>query len=688
MALITVPAAQPGHVHTVETVDYGYSCRPSLARFLHAIGLDAVYEQAEGDRLWRREYGELIEVLDLVGGFGANLFGHNHPELIAELQGLFARKTPVLAQGSYRMAAARLANALCRRLGDYVVIFTNSGTETVEAALKHAWLEMGRLRRVNGRPLFWAVNGAFHGKTTGSVQLTEQYRGPYTDFGGAVRFLNPWDEKDWAAAEDEASRVCAAFVEPVAGEGGIHPLPKAFLVWLWERSRREGFPLVADEIQSGMGRTGTFLAIEPYGIQPDYICLSKALGGGLTKIGALLILRQRFVEEFSLKHTSTFAEDDLSCGVALKALELLDRDALPAACESKGQWFLRELRQLCQRYPEQLVEARGLGLMVGLELRNQEHSPSNGISMLAQQEFLGYLASAYLLNSHRIRVVPTLSSPLTLRIEPSAYISQADLGRFLEAVAAMCDALGKCDFGHLSSHLVRRSPPPVRDYSQARRSRREPAEASCKVGFIGHLLMPVHAALWDPSLAVFDEQELETLMARPSRVLGPALFEQVNVRSATGASVHLSYYGLDVTPAHIMDAIRSRDVRWIHDNIEQAVRMARDEGCQIVGLGGYTSIVTGNCKRIRVDGVGLTSGNALTVGVGLTVLREAAAERGIQLGEARVAIVGSYREYRVHLRWDDRIGGWGRVAGGAGTPIAAPGSGDPEHPRQHSGGAD
>src|ERR1700680_5143642 len=108
------------------------------------------------------------------------------------------------------------------------------------------------------------------------------------------------------------------------------------------------------------------------------------------------------------------------------------------------------------------------------------------------------------------------------------------------------------------------------------------------------------------------------------RPLGPALFEQVNVRSSAGAIVHLNYYGLDVTPVQIMDAMRSRDVRWIHENIEKPVRMARDEGCQVVGLGGYTSIVTGNCQRIRVDGIGLTSGNALTVGVGLTVLQDAA----------------------------------------------------------------
>jgi acetylornithine/succinyldiaminopimelate/putrescine aminotransferase/predicted amino acid dehydrogenase len=618
----------------VDVAGYGQNCRPALARFLYAIGLDAVYEQASGDRLWRRKGGELIEVLDLVGGFGANLFGHHHPELVAEMQAVLARKTPVLAQGSYRMGAARLAEALRRRVGDYIVILTNSGAETVEAALKHATLEMGR-------PLFWALRGAFHGKTTGAIQLTERYREPFTGLGPEVRFLNPWDQNDWAAAEADVDRVCAAFIEPVAGEGGIHPIPEPFLDWLWRCSQHLGFPLVADEIQSGMGRTGTFLAIEQYGIQPDYVCLSKALGGGLTKIGALLIRRERFVEEFSLKHTSTFAEDDLSCAVALKALEVLERDGLPEACRAKGAWFLEELRRLCARYPEQLAAARGCGLMVGLELRDQSGSPSNGISMLSQQEFLGYLASAYLLNTHAIRVVPTLSSPLTLRIEPSAYVSEPDLSRFVRAMATFCEAIANADFAHLTSFLVERPPAPARDYRVIRLSRREPAQAPAKVGFIGHLLMPAHAALWDPSLSVWSEQELEILMARPSRALGPALFEQVNVRSATGAAVHLSYYGLDVTPAQIMDAMRSRDARWIHENIEAAVRMARDQGCQVVGLGGYTSIVTGNCKRIRVDGVGLTSGNALTVGVGLAVLREAAEERGIRLSDARVAIVGA-----------------------------------------------
>jgi predicted amino acid dehydrogenase len=153
--------------------------------------------------------------------------------------------------------------------------------------------------------------------------------------------------------------------------------------------------------------------------------------------------------------------------------------------------------------------------------------------------------------------------------------------------------------------------------------------------------MPAHAALWDGSLAVFDESQLKTFMARPSRVLGASLFEQVNVKSKDGATVHFNYYGLDLTPAQIMDAIRARDVQWVHEKIEDAVVMARDEGCEVVGLGGYTSVVTGNCRRLKVNGIGLTSGNALTLGVGLCVLKTLASEAGIDLATSSVGIVGA-----------------------------------------------
>src|SRR6266498_1594510 len=169
--------------------DYGHYCRPGLVRMLQALSLDAVYERAEGDRLWQRKGDSLVEVLDLVGGFGANLFGHYHPELVAEDRRLQERHVPILAQGSCRSGATLLAKALCERLGDYICIFTNSGAETVEAALKHA------------------------------------YREPYSSFGPQVRFLNPYDSSTWEEAAAEADQVSAAYVEPVQGEGGINLIP-------------------------------------------------------------------------------------------------------------------------------------------------------------------------------------------------------------------------------------------------------------------------------------------------------------------------------------------------------------------------------------------------------------------------------------------------------------------------------
>jgi hypothetical protein len=183
--------------------------------------------------------------------------------------------------------------------------------------------------------------------------------------------------------------------------------------------------------------------------------------------------------------------------------------------------------------------------------------------------------------------VPTLSNPNTLRIEPSAYISRQDLERFTHALTQACEAIGNADFAHLTSFQLGLPALPVRDYRTARRSRREPSTSAQKVAFIGHLLMPAHAALWDASLGVFDDRELAVFMEKPSGVLGPSLFEQLNVRSANGGAVHFNYYGLDLTPDQMIHAIRSRDVQWVHEKIEEAVEMARDEGCQVAGLGGY-----------------------------------------------------------------------------------------------------
>jgi acetylornithine/succinyldiaminopimelate/putrescine aminotransferase len=146
------------------------------------------------------------------------------------------------------------------------------------------------------------------------------------------------------------------------------PLPQDFIEWLSGVCRASGIPLIVDEIQTGLGRTGAFLASRKLGLDPDYLCLSKALGGGVTKIGALLIKEKRFIEPFSLLHTSTFAGDEISCRIACRVLEILERDDVPARCEAAGEYLLGRLAELQKAYPDQIRDVRGQGLLIGVEL--------------------------------------------------------------------------------------------------------------------------------------------------------------------------------------------------------------------------------------------------------------------------------------------------------------------------------
>lgn len=627
------PEATPLGTAPDQVADYAHYCRPALVEMLQSLSLDAVYERAEGDFLWQRRGEHLVKVLDLVGGFGTNFFGHYHPDLIAEERRLTDERVPFLAQGSCRRGATALAKALCERAGDYVVILTNSGTETVEAALKHVALE-------RKKPVYLAVQGAFHGKTTGSIQFTYAYRDPYEHWGPEVRFLDANDSASWQAAEEILEDVAAIFIEPILGEGGVKPLPRAFVAWLQKIQAETEIPIVADEIQTGFYRTGTFLASQQIGIAADYICMSKALGGGLAKIGALLIKRERFVEEFSVKHTSTFAEDDRGCFLAIKAMEIAERDGLGGHATEIGKYLTRRLREVQASFPAVIKDVRGRGLMLGFELYDLSDSPSNAIRMLCQQEFLGYLAAAYFLNVHCIRVAPTLSEPFTLRLQPSAYVDKKELDRFIEALKSFCQALQAADVPHLTGYQVGQPAKPIIDYSARRQSRRETPRTENRVAFIGHLLQAEHAILWDASLIGLAPY-LKEFMEKPSRILQGSIYDQLHVKSATGQEVHLSYIGLDLTPKQIMEGINARDTQWMMDKIENAVEQARDFGCRVVGLGAYTSILSGNCKRIKTPGTILTSGNSFTVGMAMEAMKQAARDSGIELKKSRLAVLGA-----------------------------------------------
>lgn len=283
--------------------------KPGLRNFLQAVGLDITYHRAQGDLLYYRRDGHSeVEILDLVGGYGALALGHRHPQIIEAITKFLSSGMPNHAQGSIRPGALRLAQALnMRSQGDYCTVFANSGTEAVEAALKHAQLE------TQGQT-FIALQGAFHGKTLGSLYATSnpRFRQPFCQVPGNVVHVTPNDVAQLRATFQHVKDLAGFIFEPIQGEAGVRPLAAEYLQEASDLCVAHNLPLIADESQTGLGRTGSFLASEALGIIPDYVILSKTLGGGLAKISAILIDRSRYRSDFDLIHSSTFADDELS----------------------------------------------------------------------------------------------------------------------------------------------------------------------------------------------------------------------------------------------------------------------------------------------------------------------------------------------------------------------------------------
>jgi acetylornithine/succinyldiaminopimelate/putrescine aminotransferase len=236
-------------------------------------------------------------------------------------------------------------------------------------------------------------------------------------------------------------------VEPVQGEGGIRVLDEHTARALQNTCRAAGCPIVVDEIQSGMGRTGAFLASSHLGLRGDYYAMAKSLGGGIAKAAVMLVRASRYQTSFEMMHSSTFAKDSFSCLIAGKVLEMLEADdgEVYRAVRSRGEELRSALRGLQQEFPEVLQDVRGRGLMVGLEFAEQGDADSATLRELHASGFFGYFLSGYLLREHGIRTFPTSSAVYTLRFEPSAYIGAADIARLTEALRELCRQIRDTD---------------------------------------------------------------------------------------------------------------------------------------------------------------------------------------------------------------------------------------------------
>lgn len=330
------PAAVEAREHAFLVKTY------ARAPFHPRDGKGARLVDAEGREYW-----------DLLGGIAVNVLGHKHPRIVKELKDAAASLLHV-SNLYYHPAQGVLAEELVRASGMERAFFCNSGTEANEAALKFARLATKRVGLV-------ALRESFHGRTLGSLSLTghDAYREPFEPLVPGVTFVAPndVDALDAAVGADTA----AIFLEPVMGEGGIIPLTDEFLITARRIADRAGAMLVLDEIQCGLGRTGSLFAFQKSGIVPDIVTLAKPLGGGLP-LGAVLT---GAAIEGAVKpghHGTTFGGNPVACRLGVAVLEET-RKLLPRI-EELGRWFQHEIA----RVTSGIVDVRGAGLMWGIEL--------------------------------------------------------------------------------------------------------------------------------------------------------------------------------------------------------------------------------------------------------------------------------------------------------------------------------
>src|SRR5512139_2909204 len=333
-----------------------------FVRVLKTIGYDVGFQKGQGQYLYDRA-GD--KYLDLLSGFGVFAIGRNHPVLRQALKTVLDADMPNLVQ----FDVSTLAGVLAERLLEYVpyldkVFFANSGAETVEAAIKFA-------RGATGRPGIVYCAHAYHGLTYGALSLTGD-----PNFRGGFEPLLPGCTSvpfnDLAALEKAlSSREVAGFiVEPIQGKGVNMPSDE-FLPGAAALCKKFGTLFIADEIQTGMGRTGRFLAVEHWNVEPDMVLLSKSLSGGHVPVGALLTRKAIFDKIFNqmdraVVHGSTFSKNDLAMAAGIATLEIMESEKLIEAAAKRGAELRLALTRMVPGY-ELLKEVRGKGLMIGIE---------------------------------------------------------------------------------------------------------------------------------------------------------------------------------------------------------------------------------------------------------------------------------------------------------------------------------
>jgi acetylornithine/N-succinyldiaminopimelate aminotransferase len=341
-------------LHEIQSLEQKYLLQ-TYARYplVIARGKGVYVYDAEGNKY-----------LDLVGGLGVNALGYAHPRIVKVIREQ-AAKAIHISNLYYNEYQGQLAERLCKLSGLDRAFFSNSGTEAMEGALKLA-RAAGHKASGDAKCKVVALAGSFHGRTFGALSMTGQdkYRAGFEPMLGGVQFVALNDVGGMKAAVD--ADTCAIVLEPIQGEGGVRECSREFLQSARDAADRHNAVLIFDEIQCGLGRTGTLFAFQHFGVTPDIVAIAKPLAAGIP-LGAFLV-REKYASAIGVgKHGTTFGGGPLACRTALEYLSVIEGENLMERVRTVGAYLNSELAALAAK-SKVAREARGVGLMQALEL--------------------------------------------------------------------------------------------------------------------------------------------------------------------------------------------------------------------------------------------------------------------------------------------------------------------------------
>jgi ornithine--oxo-acid transaminase len=420
---------------------YRRHVNPQWVKLLDLLRMNVRYHRCSGAELHTSD-GRTI--LDFLSGYCVHNTGHNHPHIVAALTDELARSGPAMLQSHVPELAGELAALLCDRAGGRLskVFFCSSGSEGVETVIKFA-------RAHTGRSGMLYAQGAFHGLTCGALSLMGA---PFwrNGFGPLLPDTEAIESGNVEALEDKlrTRRFAALILEPIQGEAGIRLPPSDYLLGAQALCRKHGTLFVLDEVQTGLGRTGKFLAAHHYGVEPDMVVLAKALSGGLVPSGAVLMSEAVYGSVYdSLKraivHTSTFSENALAMRAGLATLEVLEEEHLAERAERLGACVRDGLRNALSGY-EMVKEIRGAGLMCGIQFS----APQQLRLRMAFEAFkkihpgmFGQMLVMRLFNDKNMLTQICGNDFMVLKVAPPLVVAEWQLDEFVAAVRDVVEAV-------------------------------------------------------------------------------------------------------------------------------------------------------------------------------------------------------------------------------------------------------